>query len=87
MSQLIETNGIRRFTDANIQLQIDRALAELPADRKLAVVAHASRFGDTTTGSLSIVTRLGEKWSIAAGCYKSTGKPFTGEGKVVWSPF
>ena len=78
-----ETNGIRRFDDANIQKAVDRALAELPSDRKFAVVAHA----DLTGASMSIVTRLGSDWSVAASCYKPYAGPLAAEAVVRWSPF
>ena len=77
------TGGIRRFDDANIQNAIDKALMELPADRKVAVVAHA----DLKGASLSLVTRLGNDWSIAAACYKPYTGPLSAEAVVRWSPF
>ena len=78
-----EAQGIRRFDDAKIQASIDRALSQLPADRKLAVVAHA----DLTGASLSLVTRLGSTWSVAAGCYKPYSGALKAEAEVRWSPF
>jgi hypothetical protein len=82
MNQLVETNGIRRFSDANLQRAIDRTLAALPADRKVAVVAHA----DTKGAALSAVVRLGDEWSVMAAAYKPYGKPLEAEAQVVWSP-
>lgn len=75
--------GVRRFDDAGIQAAVDRALASLPADRKLAAVAHATLSG----ASLTLVARLGSQWSVAAACYKPWRGALAAEGKVVWSPF
>jgi hypothetical protein len=75
--------GIRRFDDEHIQAAIDRALAGLPADKKIAAVAHA----DLNGISLSIVTRLGADWSVAAACYKPYSGKLSAEAEVRWSPF
>ena len=75
--------GIRRFDNAEIQKAVDRALSSLPEDRKLAVVAHA----DLTGVSLSLVTRLGSDWSVAASCYKPYKGEMAAEAEVRWSPF
>jgi hypothetical protein len=78
-----ESNGIRTFDDANIQRAVDRALAELPADRKFAIVAHA----DLTGASLSALVKLGSDWSVAVGCYKPYAGAFKAEADIRWSPF
>jgi len=78
-----ETAGIRRFDDPNIQSAIDRALKALPSDRKVAAVAHANLTGV----SLSLVTRLGGDWSVAASCYKPYAGKLVAAAEVVWSPF
>lgn len=80
---LTQVAGIRRFDDAKIQAAIDNALAGLPADRKCAVVAHATMTG----ASLSLVVRLGDKWSVAAGAFKPYSGPMTAEADIRWSPF
>ena len=80
---LTETDGIRRFTSAAIQSAIDDALSSLPADRRVAVVAHADLEGT----SLSLVCRLGPAWSVSAAAYKPYHGAMEAEAKVVWSPF
>lgn len=74
---------IRKFSDAALQAQIDKVLAQLPPDRKLAAVAHAD--GDGV--SLSLVAKLGDEWSIAAAAYKPYNGKLSAEAEVVWSPF
>ena len=51
---------IRKFADANISAAIDRALAQLPADKTVAVVAPANLEGGPRAG----VVRLGDSWSF-----------------------
>jgi hypothetical protein len=80
---ITQAAGIRRFDDAKIQSAIDNALAGLPADRKCAVVAHATMTG----ASLSLVVKLGDQWSVAAGAFKPYAGPMTAEADVRWSPF
>lgn len=77
------TDGTRYFTNNKIQGAINNALAKLPADRKLAVVAHA----DLEGASLTTVVKLDKKWSVQAGAYKAWKGPLSAEAEVVWSPF
>lgn len=80
---LTQVAGIRRFDDAKIQAAIDNALAGLPDGRRCAVVAHATMTG----ASLSLVVKLGDKWSVAAGAYKPYAGALTAEAEVRWCPF
>ena len=81
--RIVEKNGIRRFDNSQIQKAIDRAIAAKAADKKVASVAHA----DLEGVSLSMVVKLGDTWSIAAGAYKPWKGPLAAEAEVVWSPF
>jgi hypothetical protein len=81
-----ETDGLRRFDDPAIQTAIDRAMASIPASRKMALVLHA---GKGTGASLSLVARRGDALTIA-GCVSLPTfslKAWKAEAKVVWSLF
>lgn len=88
MATLVETNGIKRFSDARIQAAIDSALAELGPNEPIAVVAHHIYNSDGTNRTqLSAAIRLGNDWSIMAAGYKDWTKGDLGaEAKVVWKP-
>lgn len=75
-------DGIRRFSDAKIQAAVDRALF-LRGDSPLAVVAHA----DLDGAALSVVGKIGDKWSVVASCYKPYKGQLAAEAEVVWTPF
>jgi hypothetical protein len=75
-------DGIRRFSDEKIQAAVDRALV-LRGDRPFAVVAHA----DLDGAALSVVGKIGDKWSIVASCYKPYKGALAAEAEVVWTPF
>jgi hypothetical protein len=86
---LTETNGIRRFDDANIQRAVERALALIPPEQHVAVVAHAD--GDFTLGgaSLTAVARMGDAWTVMVAAYKPYKgglKNLTLGAEVVWTP-
>jgi hypothetical protein len=78
-----ETLEIRKFSSAAIQAAVDRALAALPPERKVAVVAHA----DTKGASMSVVVRLGSSWSLVGGLTKPYSGKLDAEARVVFSPF
>lgn len=82
---VVESNGIRRFDDANIQRAVDRAVASIPEGHQFAVVAHADLVG----ASMSVVIRPkeGSDWSVAVSCYKPYKGELAAEAKVVYSPF
>lgn len=80
MPEVVE---VRKFSGDKLQAAIENALAKLPADQKLAAVAHV----DGSGASLSLVAKIGKQWSVAAACYKPYGKPLAYEAEVVWSPF
>lgn len=67
-----------RFSDSAIQAQIDRAAAELPAD-KSGLVIHADGMNGLTA---SVVQRFGDHVFVKAGAAWSGGK-ITGEAELV----
>ena len=73
---------IQRFADTGLQLQITRAIEQLPADAHGAVVAYErnGNFGIAT------VAKLGDHWSVVIGVDKPRGEGFSHEGAVrfVW---
>lgn len=82
--QVVEgADGIRRFSDANIQAAIDHAIAELGPDDHVAVIAHADQAGDVT---LSAVARLGAGFSVMAAAFKAHDKPLVFAAEIVWKP-
>lgn len=70
---------INRFSDDKLQAAIDKALADLPADKSGSLVAHA----DLTGVTLTVVERLGSVWSIKAGAIKPWNQPLSAEVDVV----
>jgi len=72
---------IRKFADANISAAIDRALAQLPADKTVAVVATANLEGATG----AVMVRLGSDWSFVTTVTRKWSGEFTGETAVKWS--
>jgi hypothetical protein len=77
-----DATGIRRFSDDKIQAAVERALL-LRGDRPFAVVAHA----DLDGAALSVVGKIGDKWSVVASCYKPYQGKLAAEAEVVWTPF
>jgi hypothetical protein len=82
-SKLMQVSGIRTFSDANIQKAIDQALTKLPSGHTVAAVAHA----DLNGASVSLVVKLGDKWSVMAGAYQPYKGKLSAEAEVIWSPF
>lgn len=78
---LIEEGPIRRFLNSDIQKTIDDAMAQLPADKRIAAIAHA----DLDGASVSIVARLGVQWTVAAGAFKKYKGAMGAEAIVRWS--
>ena len=76
------TVEIRRFSDAALQTQIDKVLAQVPADKPVAVIAHA----DTNGAALSAMVRLGDQWSVLAAAYKPWKGALSAEAELVWTP-
>jgi len=72
----------RPFSDYNLQRAVDRAVANLPADHTVAVVAHVD---DTEGASLSMVVRIGDEWKLGATVVRGWQQPFKFGAEVVWS--
>ncbi len=85
---LTQVAGIRRFDDPHLQAAIDRAVAALPAGRRVVVVGHASVPGQPDAGaSMSLLVRLGDTFSVAAAAYKPYAGKLEGEAEILWTPF
>ena len=69
---------LRRFESAAINAAIERALAEVPADRSGAVVA----FADNESAGLAVAARLGDQWSFVGRLDKSWKGPLEGQAQV-----
>ena len=82
MENMAEITTIRRFSDAALQTQIDKVLAQVPADKPVAVIAHA----DTNGAALSAMVRLGDQWSVLAAAYKPWKGALSAEAELVWTP-
>lgn len=86
-AKLIDSGGVRRFSDARIQAAVDSALAEAKPTDQVVVVAHHV-YGDHGTQNitkLSLLVRLPQGFSVAAGAFKDWTKDDVGaEGKIVW---
>jgi hypothetical protein len=78
---MADTVVVRKFSDAAIQRAIDRALEVLPADRTVAVVAHA----DLAGVSLTAVGKIGEHWSLSGSVSKPWHGPLSAEAEVIAS--
>ena len=79
--------GIRKFSDARINIAIESALAEMKPDEKVAIVAHHVYTGGENVTKLSAVYRLGPTFTVMAGAFKDWTKGDLGaEAKVVWKP-
>jgi hypothetical protein len=77
----IDSRGpIRRFTDANVQATVDKALESVPKDRKGAIVATV-----TTRGArMAVMGRLGDHWSVVGVLEKPFKGPLVGEAAVAF---
>jgi hypothetical protein len=86
MNILLRQDGNRRiFQDAKIQEAIDDALSHVSEDKPVAVVAHATPFGQR----LSVAARIGDDWTIMVAGYRQVTPADTyygAAGKVVWTP-
>ena len=67
----METVSLKKFSDAHVQAAIDRALAVLPPDRTVAIVAHA----DLEGASITAIGKIGDHWSVSG----HVSKPWKGE--------
>ena len=72
----------RPFSDYNLQRAVDRAVANLPADHTVAVVAHVDH---TEGASLSMVVRIGDEWKLSTTVVRGWQQPFKFGAEVVWS--
>lgn len=78
---MAETLLVRRFSDAQLQAAVDRALAVLPPDKTVAVVAHV----DLSGASLTAVGKIGEHWSLSGSVSKPWHGPLSAEAEVIAS--
>ena len=70
------------FGDYSLQKAIDRAVANLPNDHTVAVVAHV----DSEDGaSLSMVVKIADEWKFSGTVVKGFDQPFKYGAEVVWS--
>lgn len=81
-----ETVEIRRFSDSALQAQIDRILATVPADKPVAVVAHADMKDGQVSASLTAMVRVRDEWSILIAAYKPYQGKLGAEAELVWTP-
>jgi hypothetical protein len=80
----IDTSGpIRRFSDSAIQERVNKALATLPPDKKLAVVAVANQ----NEARLAVMARLGTQFSVMGVLEKPYKGELRAEAAVVFTPF
>ena len=69
------------FSDYSLQRAIDRAVANLPADKTVAVVAHV----DSEEGaSLSMVVKIADEWKFSGTLVRKYDEPFKWGAEVVW---
>jgi hypothetical protein len=80
-----EGQEIRKLADSGIWSAIERATAQLPADKRMAVVAYT----DGADVRLGVVARLGKDMSFVGTLTHglSSGKGLAGEAAIVWTPF
>lgn len=71
-------DGVRRFHDLNIQAAVESVLATVPADKRVAVVAHATLLG----AALTAMVRLSGRWSVLAAAYKPYRGPLAAEAQL-----
>lgn len=81
---LTETNGIRRFSDKNLDEAIQAAIKRKNPNKDLVVVGHIDR----NKLYFSALYKLGDDFSIVAAAYKSKSAPDWDVGaEVIWTPF
>jgi len=80
-----EGQEIRKLADSGIWSAIERATAQLPADKRMAVIAYT----DGQDVRLGVVTKLGKDVSFVGTLSHglSSGQGLSGEAAVVWTPF
>jgi len=78
---MAETLLVRKFSDANLQAAIDHALSVLPADKTVAVVAHA----DLNGASITAVAKMGDHWSLSGSVSKPWRGALSAEAEVIAS--
>jgi hypothetical protein len=86
----VEVNGIKRFENTKLQSVIDDAVKAV-GDKHFAAVAHHVYREDGTQleniTKVSLVVRVGDSFSLAAGAYKDWVKGDLGaEAKAIWTP-
>jgi hypothetical protein len=75
-------SGYKPFSDYNLQRAVDRAIANLPNDRTMALVAHV----DSEEGaSLSAIVKIGDQWKLEGTVVKGWDQPFKYGAEVIWS--
>lgn len=79
--KLVDGNEIRVFSDANLQKQVEKALAFMPADHRVGVVAHA----DLNGASLSIIGKIGNNFTVLASGYRSWDGELKAEAELRYS--
>jgi len=72
---------IRKFADAGIAASIDRVLAGLSLDKRIAVVAAANLQGATG----AVMVRIGGSWSFVATVNRAWKGALGAEAAVKWS--
>lgn len=89
-ARLVDSGGVRRFSDARIQAAIDSALASVKPESKVAVVVHHTYAypggvaGENRT-TATLLVRLPQGFSVAAAGYKDwTSGEIGGEAQLVW---
>lgn len=82
MSPALPILSLNRFSDDGLQAAIDKAMADLPADKQGAFVAHADTNGALT---VSVVERIGPHISIKAGAIYPWGGKLSAGAEVVAS--
>jgi hypothetical protein len=81
-------NGLRVFENGRIQAAVDNAIASLEPGESWAIVGHHVYRDDGTVienvSKVSVVVRLGDHFSVAAGAFQDWTKHDRGvEGKVI----
>lgn len=73
---------LRRFSDENVQAQIDRALQTLPEDKRGAVVGYVDTEGEAR---LAVVGRLNHGWTYIGALSHQPSTGWKGEAAVRWA--
>lgn len=80
---LYKDGPIQKFTDANLQAQIDKAAALIPDDKHAAVLAVVNQDGVAAAA----VARVGKDFTIMLAGEKDWHKPASVQAAVRWTPF